>query len=114
MTELSNNQRYHLILADIAMVAAIGSNGGEVTADDRHMYSPGSIRDRWLARTPESTKRRSIIAMANAAISSLKLMPQDKLAATAMKYGIPFEAETAGDIADHFDMKREAVLLYNK
>ena len=114
MSELSPNQRYHLILADISMVASITSSGGEVTHADREDYSPGSIRDRWLARTPDSMQRRSILALANAAMASLKLMPEEQLAAAANKYGIPFAAETAENISTHFDQKREAVLLYNR
>jgi hypothetical protein len=114
MSELSKNQIYHLILADIAMVAAIGSNGSQVLVEDRANYAPGSIRDHWMARTPESQMKRSILAMANAAVASLKQMPADRLLATAERMGVPFEDGMGQGIEDFFNMKRDAVLMYNR
>jgi hypothetical protein len=114
MSELSKNQIYHLILADIAMVAAIDANGSEVLPDDRKDYAPGSIRDHWMARMPDSQWRRRVLAMSNAGIASLQNLPVDRLIATAERLGVPFKPETAHALADHFAMRREALLLYNR
>jgi hypothetical protein len=114
LNELSKNQIYHLILADIAVVAAINANGSEVLPDDRKEYSPGSIRDHWMARTPDNLWRRRVLAMSNAGIASLQNLPVDRLIATAQRLGVPFKDETAQAIADHFSIRREALLLYNR
>lgn len=114
MSELSKNQIYHLILADIAMVAAIGSNGSQVLPEDREDYAPGSIRDHWMARTPESLRKRSVLAMANAGIASLQHLPFERLIATAERMGVPFEDGVAEALADFFTMKRDAMLMYNR
>ena len=114
MSELSKNQLYNLILADIAMVAAIDANGSQVLADDRKGYAPGSIRDRWMARTPDSLWRRRVFAMSNAGIASLQSMPVDRLIATAERLGVPFDGETAQGLANYFERKRQALLLYNR
>ncbi len=114
MSELSKNQIYHLILADIAMVAAIDANGSQILSEDRKEYTPGSIRDHWMARTPDGLWRRRVLAMSNAGIASLQNLPVDRLIATAKRLGVPFAEKTAQGLADHFAMKREAVLLYNR
>jgi hypothetical protein len=114
MSELSKNQIYHLILADIAMVAAVGANGSRVLPEDREDYAPGSIRDRWIARTPDSTWKRSILAMANAGVASLQQMSAESLIMTAERMGVEFEDGMGKGIAEFFTNKRDAVLLYNK
>jgi hypothetical protein len=114
VSEQSKNQIYHLILADIAMVAAIDANGSQVIPADREDYAPGSIRDHWMARMPDSLWRRRVFAMSNAGIASLQNLPVDRLIATAERLGVPFTDETAKGIADYFAMKREALLLYNR
>jgi hypothetical protein len=114
MSELSKNQIYHLVLADIAIVAAIDANGSQVLPEDRKDYAPGSIRDHWLARTPESLQKRRVLSMANAGVASLQMMPAERLVAAADRMGVPFEDGTAKNIADYFVMKREAILQYNR
>jgi len=114
MSELSKNQIYHLILSDIAMVAAIDANGSQVFSEDRKDYAPGAIRDRWIERTPDSLWRRRVLAMANAGVASLQQMPADRLITTAERLSVPFNDETAKGIAEYFFMKREALLLYNR
>jgi hypothetical protein len=114
MSELSKNQIYHLILSDIAMVAAVEANGSQVFPDDRKEYAPGSIRDRWIERTPDSLWRRRVLATANAAVASLQQMTADRVIATAERLRVPFNDETAEGIVEYFAMKREALLLYNR
>jgi hypothetical protein len=114
MSELSKNQIYHLILADIAMVAAIDSHGSQVLAADRKEYAPGSIRDHWIARTPDSLSKRRVLAMANAAVASLQQMTAEGLIATAGRMGVPFEKDTAQGIAEFFAQRRDAILQYNE
>ncbi len=114
MSEPSANQRYHLILADIAMAAAIASCGGAVEPEDRANYAPGSLRDRWLARTSESSLRRRVSAMATAGVASLQSMPAERLAAAAAAWGVPFGENLAEQMADHFETKRDALLTYSR
>lgn len=113
MSEISKNQFYHLTLADIAIVAAIDANGSQVLPDDRKEYVPGSIRDHWMARTPDSLWRRRILAMSNAGVASLQQTPAEQLSVSAERAGVPLNDETAKRIADFFAMKRDALLLYN-
>lgn len=111
---ISQNQRFHLILADIAMAAAIGSLGGSLTDADRAGYVPGALRDRWLARTPDGPQRRRVTAMANAGVGALTAMPADRLVATAARFGLAIERQDAERMAEHFDAKREALLQYKR
>ena len=113
--DMTDNQRFHLVLADIAMAASIktcdAANVVDVSADD---YIPGCIRDLWLERTTDLPLRQRVIALATAAVASLQQQPGEKLAETALRYGIPLSDEMPDQIAEHFTNKREAVLLYNK
>jgi hypothetical protein len=58
MSEPSTQQRYHLVLADIAMSASIRCLGGALAPEDVSSPEPGALRDRWLARTPDGPLRR--------------------------------------------------------
>ncbi len=114
MSEPSTSQRYHLILADIAMAAAIQTCGGAVETEDRADYEPGALRDRWLMRHPEGLLRRRVASMANAGVASLQQLPPERLEETAKRFGVPIDGETAAAIAEHFVAKREAWLEYNR
>ncbi len=110
---LSANQRYHLMLADIAMAAAIktfDSNYAIVSGE----YTPGSVRDAWLAQCSDEALRKRVSAMASAAINSLKILGADQLAAAAETYGIALADGASELMADHFEAKRNAVLSYNR
>jgi len=110
----TDNQLFHLILADIAMAAAIKSwNGGEVLAVATD-YRPGALRDDWLERVTDPTLRQRVSALASAAMLPLQDLAADKLAETAGRYGIPLAPELAERIAQHFTDKRNAVLTYRR
>lgn len=113
MSDLSKNQVYHLILADIAMVASVGANGGQLLAADREGYAPGTIRDHWMARTPESIGKRRMMAMVNAGIASLQQMTPERLIATAVRMDVPLDKQTAKTLVECFATRRDALLLYN-
>lgn len=115
MDNLTDNQRYHLILADIAMAAAIRTyDPGYVIAFGDGGYGPADVRDRWLAGPPDDGLRRRVTALANAGVASLQGQPAAKLAAAAAAYGIPLAPGLAERMAGHFADKRNAVLTYDK
>ena len=115
MTNLTDNQRYHLILADIAMAAAIRTHdcGSAVTvgAED---YSPASIRDSWLAGNQDPALRRRVTAMATAGVASLQGVTAERLATAAQTYGVPLAPGLAEQMVEHFAAKRDAVLTYDR
>lgn len=109
------NQRYHLILADIAMAAAIRTyDKGYIFYTGSAGYLPGSIRDLWLADTADERLRKRVTAMANAGLVSLQSLPPEKLAQMAVAQGVPVDKELAGLISGHFDDKRESWLSYTR
>jgi hypothetical protein len=110
---LSANQRYHLMLADIAMAAAIKTHdpgyaiaGGSV--------APGALRDAWLAQCGDESLKKRVSAMASAGVNALKALPAEKLAAAAATYGIALADGASERLADHFESKRNAVLSYDR
>ncbi|MFG1478764.1 hypothetical protein V5F53_08845 [Xanthobacter sp. V4C-4] len=110
MSELTESQRFHLLLADIAMAAAIRGCGSsfEIAGD----YAPGLLRDGWLAATGDEGLKKRVMALANAGCASLQGVPPEQIAKAAAAYGIPLDAALADAIAGHFTAKREAVLRY--
>jgi hypothetical protein len=111
---LSANQRYHLMLADIAMAAAIKTFDPGYVIDGGEARAPGSVRDAWFAQCGDEALKRRVNAMASAAINALKALPAEKLAAAAETYGVMLAGGASERLADHFEAKRNAVLSYNK
>lgn len=111
MSELSENQIFHLLLADIAMAAAIQTMGAEFSAPEGE-YKPGAIRDQYLATAKEDSARKKVLAMANAGVASLQGVDPDQLTRAAEKYGVPIDAALADRIAVHFSDKREGIIRY--
>ncbi|PPQ35351.1 hypothetical protein [Rhodopila globiformis] len=114
MAARTDNQHYHLILADIAMMAAINTYDHQSATETGAGYTPGSIRDGWLARTADPALRSRVTAMAAAALGSLKNMAATQLAAVARTYGVPLAADEAERMEQHFNGKRNAVLTYQR
>ena len=112
MAEMSENQRFHLLLADIAMVAAIKTVGSTFSAPAEGAYEPGVIRDVWLAEVSDAELKRKVMALANAGVASLQGVDPDQLTRAAEKYGIPINGALADRIAVHFTDKREAIIRY--
>jgi hypothetical protein len=115
MIALTDSQQYHLILSDIAVMAAITTYDrpfADAVAGANAAYSPGAIHDQWLARTGDEALRRRVLAMATAGLASLSGMTAPKLAAAAQSYGVPLTAEQAELMQQHFTNRREAVLRY--
>jgi hypothetical protein len=111
---LSANQRYHLMLADIAMAAAIKTHDPAYVIAGGEARAPGSVRDAWLAQCGDEALKKRVNAMASAAINSLKALPAEKLAAAAETYGVALADGASERLADHFEAKRHAVLSYNR
>ena len=113
--DMTDNQRFHLVLADIAMAASIktcdAANVVDVSADD---YIPGCIRDLWLERTTDTDLRRRVTALASAAGLALQSQTAEELLESAGRYGIALTREAAEMIAQHFIDKRDAVLTYRR
>ncbi|OIQ93812.1 hypothetical protein GALL_241950 [mine drainage metagenome] len=109
-------QRSHLILADIAMAAAIRTyDPGFDLAACLQGYGPGAVRDRWLdAHTADQGLCRRVTTLANAGVQSLQSHSAAQLIDIAQSYGLPLSAAAAGEIADHFTRRREAVLTYRR
>jgi len=115
MTALTDNQRYHLILADIAMAAAIRTHDRDhAVAVEAGAYEPACIRDGWLARNQDAGLRTRVTAMASAGVASLQGVTAERLAAAAETYGVPLAPELAERIVGHFADKRNAVLTYDR
>ncbi len=110
---LSPNQRYHLMLADIAMAAAIKTfDPAYAVAGGEH--TPGALRDAWLAQCSDEALKKRVSATASAGINSLKALTADQLAAAAQTYGVSLTEGASELMADHFEAKRNAVLSYNR
>jgi hypothetical protein len=108
----TENQQFHLILADIAMMAAISTYDRQSVVAVGPEYSPGSVREGWLVRTGDPALRNRVNAMATAGFASLQGMQAAQLAAAAKTYGFPVTVEDAERMAQHFTNRREAVLRY--
>ena len=108
----TENQQFHMILADIAMMAAISTYDRQSAVAVGPEYSPGSVREVWLARTGDPALRNRVNAMATAGFASLQGMQAAQLAAAAKTYGFPLTVDDAERMAQHFTDRREAVLRY--
>ncbi len=111
MAEMSENQKFHLLLADIAMAAAIKTSGSSFSPM-QGAYEPGALRDLWLAQARDEELKRKVLALANAGVASLQGVDPDQLTRAAEKYGIPIDAALADRIAVHFTDKRQAIIRY--
>ncbi len=111
---LSANQRYHLMLADIAMAAAIKTFDPGYAIAAGKALAPGALRDAWLAQCGDEGLKKRVSAMASAGVNALKALPAEKLAAAAEKYGVALADGASDRLADHFEAKRNAVLSYNR
>ena len=112
MAELTENQVFHLLLADIAMAAAITTAGSSFETPVN--YRPGAIRDAWLANVGNDVLKRRVLAMANAGVASLQGVAPDQLARAAEKFRIPIDEALADRIAEHFEGKRQAIIRYRR
>lgn len=111
----TRNQRFHLLLGDIAMAVAIDTydrSYDRSPGSGGQPYEPGHLRDRWLAQVTDDEQRRRVCAMANASMGALQRMEGDMLSSQAQRWGIPIDAELAAGIAEHFETKRTALLRY--
>jgi hypothetical protein len=108
------NKDYHLILADIAIAAAVKSCCDiDILGSDKS-YFAGAIRDRWQVLAPDGGLLRRVNALATAGIGALQKQPAEALLKAARDYGVPLDAAAAGEIAQHFSDKRDAVLMYDR
>ena len=85
---LSANQRYHMVLADIAMAAAIKTFDPGYAIAGGETCAPRSVRDSWLAQCSDESLKKRVSAMASAGVNSLKALDADQLAAAAERYGV--------------------------
>ena len=111
---LSANQRYHMVLADIAMAAAIKTFDPDYAIAGGETCAPGSVRDAWLAQCSDEALKKRVSSMASAGVNSLKALDGDQLAAAAERYGISLAEGASELMAEHFEAKRNAVLSYNR
>lgn len=113
MAEPTTNQTFHLLLADIAMAMAISTYDRAYSiAEHLADYTPGRLRDDWLAQAQDNELRRKVTALANAGMGSLQRLEDAQLNAAAERYGIPVGPELAQEIVAHFERRRTAVLRY--
>ena len=112
MAEMTENQSFHLRLADIAMADAIATAGSTFAAPVD--YAPGAIRDSWLAAATDDVLKRRVLSLANAGVASLQGVDPEQLLRAAEKYGVPVDAELADRISAHFADKRQALLRYRR
>lgn len=115
MAHLTDNQHFHLLLGDIAMAMAISTYDQDYLVAERlTAYSPGGLRDDWLAQVERADLRQRVVGLANAAMGSLQRLEQEELSATAARYGVPIDAELAREVSEHFERRRNAVLRYRR
>ena len=116
MAELSVNQRFHLLLGDIAMCMAIKTYDKDyrLPADPAESYMPGSLRDAWLEQVEDKELRRRVCALANAGVGALQGMAPISLMTKAAAYGVPIGKALAEQIVSHFEDQRMAVLTYRR
>ncbi|MCW2284534.1 hypothetical protein M2323_002421 [Rhodoblastus acidophilus] len=108
--ELTNQQFFNLLLADIAMAGAIQAVQGAFVAPDD--YEPGKIRTEWIATHSDQVLQRRVFALANAGLASLQGVDDEQLVRVADKYGVPIDAGLAEKITQFFADKRQAVIRY--
>ncbi|MCR6629183.1 MAG: hypothetical protein NVV74_03510 [Magnetospirillum sp.] len=113
MEIVTDNQRFHLILADVAMAMAISTlDGGKPVCEGD--YQPGAVRDGWLARVTDPALRQRVTALANAGLGALQAVAGEDLVEKARRFGVPLSAELAREICEHFAVRRERVLTYRR
>lgn len=113
MDAMTNNQRFHLILADVAMAMAISTLDGETPVVEGE-YAPGKVRDSWLLRVTDRLLRQRVTALASAGLASLQNLAGDELVDKARRYGIPLSDQLASEIGEHFNAQRNRVLTYRR
>jgi hypothetical protein len=113
MSTLTDNQRFHLILGDIAMRMALATLGVGL-APLAEPYSPGEGRESGLAALGDETMRRRVLALANAGLAALQRLEPDRLAEQAGRFGVPLDAALAQAVSTHFINQRDAVLTYRR
>ena len=112
MADMTENQMFNLLLADISMAAAISTAGSSFSPPAS--YTPGAIRDSWLAENSDEVLKRRVLALANAGLASLQGVDADQLLRAAQRYGVPFNAALAERIVQFFTDKRQALLRYRR
>jgi hypothetical protein len=115
LERLSPTQLYHRVLLDIATAAAASALGtsNEEASPVNDTYVPGLLRERLLADCDGALRQR-ISSLANSAVAALAMQAPDKLAESALKYGIALSMEEVVQISEHFEAKRNAVLSYQR
>lgn len=113
MDAVTDNQRFHLILADVAMAMAIRTLDGDAPVCEGE-YRPGAVRDGWLIRVTDPLTRQRVTALANAGLGALQAVEGEELVEKARRFGVPLSAELAQEICDHFTARRERVLTYRR
>ncbi|BDV40884.1 hypothetical protein [Methylocystis bryophila] len=112
MADMTENQMFNLLLADISMAAAISTAGSSFSAPAN--YAPGAIRDTWLADVSDEVLKRRVLALANAGLASLQGVDAEQLLRAAKRYGVPVDAALADRIVEFFTDKRQALLRYRR
>ncbi len=112
MAEMTENQTFHLLLADIAMAAAIRTVGSTFVVPAE--YVPGAIRDAWLGPATDEVLKRRVLSLANAGVASLQGVNAEQLLQAAEKYGVPVDGALAERMSTHFADKRQAILRYRR
>jgi hypothetical protein len=112
MAEMTENQKFNLLLADIAMAAAICTAGSSFSAPAD--YTPGAIRDSWLAGACDEALKRRVLSLANAGVASLQGVDAEQLLRAAHHYDVPIDDALADRIVEFFTDKKQALLRYRR
>ena len=114
MAQPTTNQRFHLIMADIAMAASIQVHDPGYRWAVTDSYIPGSLRDDWMGRVTDKLLSKRVTSMANAALAALQKEGADKVLEMAARHHIPVDTALAAEMVEHFQNKRDAVLTYRR
>jgi len=109
------NQIYQLALSDIAMAMAIRTLDPESSVSHRaEDYTPGCVREIWLAKTTDKLLRMRVTPLATAGIASLQTLSAQELLSKAKEFEVPLEPAFAEEIAQYFETRRARVLTYDR
>ena len=109
------NQIYHLVISDIAMAMAIRTLDPESSViHSVEDYTPGCVRESWLAKTTDKLLRMRVTPLATAGTASLQALSAEGLLSKAKEFGVPLDSAFAAEVADYFEARRARVLTYDR
>ena len=112
---MSDHHTYVGVLTDLGMAAAIA------VLDHSYRYErvasvgdEGGLRADWFSKRTDPDLRNRVTGMASAAATALSRLTADDLFEAAQTYGMPIPKRLAKEISEHFSVRRDEVLTYQR